>query len=211
MKMVNNIGGHLFLTVLSIFSFLSLFSCLTPQSIYAQPDLPDLSSSIPSTSEEIMLFQEIPSVYGASKYEQKVTEAPSSISIVAAAIIKEYGYRTLPDVLRSLRGFFITNDRNYSYVGVRGFNRPGDYNIRILLLIDRHRVNDHHYNQALIGMEFVLDVDLIDRVEVVRGPSSSIYGINAFFAVVNVMTRRGRDLKGVEVSGLPEESWREGQ
>src|SRR3990172_214912 len=58
--------------------------------------------------DEMMLFQEIPSVYGASKYEQKVTEAPSSVSIVTAGEIKKYGYRTLADVLRSVRSFYVT-------------------------------------------------------------------------------------------------------
>jgi iron complex outermembrane receptor protein len=61
-----------------------------------------------------------------------------------------------------------------------------------------------------VGTAFILDVDLIDRVEVVRGPSSSLYGNSAFFAVVNVITRRGRDLKGVEVAAEAgsHESWR---
>jgi len=151
--------------------------------------------------EELMLFQEVPSVLGASEYEQKVTEAPASVSIITASDIKQYGYRTLADILRSVRGFYVTYDRNYSYVGVRGFGRPGDYNSRILLLIDGNRVNDTVYNQALVGTEGILDVDLIDRVEVIRGPGSSLYGSNAFFAVVNVVTRRGRDLKGGEASG----------
>ena len=194
------------LITMTIFLFLSLFFLLTPLLIFAQPDLkPTAPSTIepttPSTSKETILFQEIPSVYGASKYEQKVTEAPSSISIVTTAEIKKYGYRTLADILRSIRGFFVTYDRNYSYAGVRGFNRPGDYNTRILLLIDGHRVNDNIYDQASIGTEFILDVDLIDRVEVIRGPSSSIYGSNAFFAVINIITRKGRNLKGAEISG----------
>ncbi len=150
--------------------------------------------------EEAMLFQEIPSVYGASKYEQKVTEAPSSVSIITSSEIKKYGYRTLADILRSVRSFYITYDRNYSYVGVRGFGRPGDYNSRILLLIDGHRTNDNIFNQAFVGAEAIIDVDLIERVEVIRGPGSSLYGSNAFFAVVNVITRRGRNLKGAEVS-----------
>ncbi len=157
--------------------------------------------SSPGDSDEMLLFQEIPSVFGASKYEQKVTEAPSSVSIITADEIRKYGYRTLADILRSIRSFSVTNDRNYSYVGVRGFGRPGDYNSRILLLIDGHRTNDNIYNQALVGTEAPLDVDLIDRVEVIRGPGSSLYGSNAFFAVVNVITKRGRDLKGTEVSG----------
>lgn len=153
-----------------------------------------------SYNEEALLFSEIPSVIGASKYEQKVTEAPSSVSIVTSEDIKKYGYRTLSDILRSVRSFYVTYDRDYSYVGVRGFAPPGDYNSRILLLIDSHRTNDNIYDQALIGTEGMLDVDLIDRVEVIRGPGSSLYGSNAFFAVVNIITKRGRDLRGAEVS-----------
>jgi outer membrane receptor for ferrienterochelin and colicins len=86
-------------------------------------------------------------------------------------------------------------------VGVRGFSRPGDYNDRILLLLNGHRLNDNVYNSALIGTEFQIDVDLIDRVEIVRGPSSSLYGTSAFFAVVNVVTRDTHQLTGLELAG----------
>jgi len=171
---------------------------LFPLIVNAESEVRPSSSSY---DEELMLFKDIPSVYGASKYEQKVTEAPSSVSIVTASEIKKYGYRTLADILRSVRSFYVTNDRNYSYVGVRGFGRPEDYNSRILLLIDGHRANDNIYDSAQIGTEAIIDVDLIDRVEIIRGPGSSLYGNNAFFAVVNVITRRGRALKGAEVSG----------
>lgn len=154
----------------------------------------------PPHSEET-LFMEIPSVFGASKFEQKVNEAPSSVSIITQAEIKKYGYRTLADLLRSVRGFFTTYDRNYSYIGVRGFGRPGDYNTRVLLLVDGHRINDNVYDQAPISNDFPVDIDLIEKVEIIRGPSSSIYGTNAFLGVINILTRRGRDLKGIEVSG----------
>ena len=160
-----------------------------------------LPDDLTTLSIEDLMKIEIPSVYGASKHEQKVTEAPSSVSIVTAEEIKKYGYRTLADILRSIRSFYITYDRNYSYVGVRGFNRPGDYNTRILLLIDGHRINDNVYDSIFVGTESILDVDLIERVEIVRGPSSSIYGANAFFAVINIVSKQGRNLKGLEVSG----------
>lgn len=140
-------------------------------------------------------------MHSASKFVQKTTEAPTSVSIVTAADIKRYGYRTLADIQGSVRGLIVTYDRNYQYVGVRDFNRPGDYNSRILLLVDGYRINDTLYDTATIGTEFFLDVDLIDRVEVVRGPGSSIYGSNAFFGVVNVITKRGKDFSGAEVSG----------
>ena len=105
-----------------------------------------------------------------------------------------------PTSSRASNGFFVTYDRNYQYLGVRGFNRPGDYDTRILLLVDGHRLNDNVYESAAIGTESPIDVDLIDRVEIIRGPSSSLYGTNAFFGVINVITKRGRDLKGLEFS-----------
>lgn len=151
--------------------------------------------------DEMLLFQDIPSVFGASKYEQKLSEAPSSVSIVTSREIKKYGYRTLGDILKNQSGFFITYDRVYHYVGARGFSRPGDLNTRILLLVDGHRINDAIFDQALLGTEFPVDIDLVDRVEIIRGPSSSIYGSNAFFGVINVITKRGRVLRGTEVSG----------
>jgi iron complex outermembrane receptor protein len=178
-------------------SLAAVLILVQPLSVHAEGDLTVAASGY----GEEALFEEIPSVYGASKYEQKVTAAPSSVSIVTSTDIEKYGYRTLADVLKSVRSFYITYDRNYSYVGVRGFGRPGDYNSRVLLLIDGHRINDNIYDQALVGTEGIIDVDLIDRVEVIRGPGSSLYGSNAFFAVINVITKSGKDLKGVEVSG----------
>src|SRR3989449_846975 len=153
-----------------------------------------------AAGEEMILFQELPSVFGASKYEQKPSEAPASISIITADEIQRYGYRTLSEILRSVRGLFTTYDRNYSYIGARGFDRPGDYDTRILLLLDGHRVNDNVYDQASVGTESLVDVDAIDRVEVIRGPSSSLYGTDAFFAVINAITRSGRDLNGKEIA-----------
>jgi outer membrane receptor for ferrienterochelin and colicins len=141
-------------------------------------------------SLEQTLEVEIPTVVGASRFAQQVVDAPATVTIVTSDEIERFGYRTFADVLRGVRGFYVNYDRNYSYVGARGFLRPGDYNSRILLLIDGHRVNDNIYDSALIGTEFPIDLDLIDRVEIVRGPSSSLYGTSAFFAVVNVMTKK---------------------
>ena len=135
-------------------------------------------------------------VYSASKFVQKASQAPSTVSVVTAADIKAFGWRTLADVLRSVRGLYVGYDRNYSYLGARGFLRPGDYNTRFLLQIDGNRINDSVYDQAPIGAEFPLDLDLVERIEYVPGPGSSIYGANAFFGVINVITRSARDLAG---------------
>jgi outer membrane receptor for ferrienterochelin and colicins len=150
-------------------------------------------------SLEQLMDMNVHSVFGASKYEQRVTQAPSSISIVTAEDIRRFGYTNLADVLSGVRGLYVTNDRNYTYLGVRGFLRPGDYTTRVLVLIDGHRLNDNVYDSGAIGREAMLDVELIDRVEVIRGPSSSVYGSSAFLGVINVITKRGRDIDGAEV------------
>jgi outer membrane receptor for ferrienterochelin and colicins len=69
------------------------------------------------------------------------------------------------------------------------------------VLIDGHRLNDNLYDGALIGPEFPIDVDLIERVEVIRGPNSSLYVASAFLGVVSVITKRGEDMPGVSVAG----------
>jgi len=143
----------------------------------------------------------VPTVVGASKHEQKLTEAPSAVSIVTAEEIKKQGHRTLADVLRSVRGLYVTSDRAYNAIGLRGVNRPGDYGGRTLITVDGHRLNDPVYDTAASGTDFLLDVDLIERVEVIRGPGSSLYGNNAFFGVINIITRKGREMKGAELSG----------
>jgi outer membrane receptor for ferrienterochelin and colicins len=139
-------------------------------------------------------------VYSASRHLQSSADAPSSVTVITADQIQEQGYRTLADALRTVRSFFVTYDRNYSSLGVRGFARPGDFNTRILLLVDGHRLNDEVYDEAMIGTEFPIDIELIQRIEIIRGPVSSLYGSNALFAVINIITKQADDLNGAELS-----------
>src|SRR5262245_9940026 len=69
----------------------------------------------PAGDSEMILFQDLPAVLGASRYEQKSSEAPASVTVVTAEEIQTFGWRTLSEILRSVRGFFTTYDRNYSY------------------------------------------------------------------------------------------------
>lgn len=174
-------------------AIVALFAALLAGSCSAQESTDLAEASI----EELGSFK----VYSASKHLQSGTDAPSSVTVVTAEEIQLHGYRTLSDVLQTVRGFFVTNDRNYSSLGVRGFARPGDYNTRILLLVDGHRLNDNIYDEAMLGTEFPIDIDLISRIEIVRGPVSSLYGSNALFAMINIITRRGSDVRGLEFSG----------
>jgi len=149
--------------------------------------------------EQLMQVQ-VPEVESASKFEQKVTEAPAEAMVVTSDEIKKYGWRTLGELLATVPGFYVFYDRDYDYVGVSGVNL-GDANNRILVLVNGHRINNDLNDSAPVDTSFILDVDLIDRVEIIRGPGSVLYGNNAFFAVINVITRQGKQVNGVEASG----------
>ncbi|MGE0809906.1 MAG: TonB-dependent receptor plug domain-containing protein [Immundisolibacter sp.] len=139
-------------------------------------------------------------VTGASKYEQKQSEVAAAVSVITRAEIEAFGWRSLAEALSSLPGIYTTYDRQYSYVGTRGFSAPGDYNTRMLLTVDGNRVNDAVFDQAFVGNEFSLDMDLIERIEYIPGPGGAVYGSNALLGVINVVTRSGASMNGAELS-----------
>jgi iron complex outermembrane receptor protein len=130
-------------------------------------------------------------VHAPSRRAQNMAEAPSFVTVITADEIRRYGYRTLADVLSGVSGLHVTHDRLYRHVGVRGFGQPADCNSRILVLINGMRTNDSIFDSASVGTEAILDLDLVERVEIARGPGSAVYGTSAFFAVVNVVTKAG--------------------
>ena len=162
--------------------------------------LPDVTKAETDLTElSLEQLMDIP-VYAAARREQKTTEAPSSVTIITAQEIRTYGWRTLAEILNTVPGLYMTYDRSYQYIGVRGFSRPGDYNTRVLILLNGIRVNEAIFDSGGVGNDAIVDVDTIERVEVVRGPSSSLYGTSAFLAVVNIITHNGDSAAGGTVS-----------
>lgn len=139
-------------------------------------------------------------VFAASKYEQSQSEAPSAVTVVTAEDIRRYGWRNLGDLLRAQRGMYLSYDRIYGYLGVRGILVSGDLNSRLLVTVDGQRISDVVYEQAFILNEFILDTDLIERVEIIRGPGSSVHGATPLFGVINVVSRDPRRSPNHEVS-----------
>jgi len=165
---------------------LALFlSCRPTRAAAAENEVADVSELSLGELLQVKALK----VYGVSRYEQSALEAPAQVTVVSAEEIRRYDYRQLSDLLKGVAGLYVTDDRNYRYLGYRGFSKPGDYNTRILVMIDGVRLNDEVYHQAPIGFDFPLDLRLVERVEVIRGPSQAIYGNNAFLLVINVITR----------------------
>lgn len=150
---------------------------------------------------EDLLFEEIPVVFAASKFEQPLIEAPASVIIITAQEIERYGYTTIDQALEGVTGLYITNDRSYTYLAVRGYYTPGDYNSRILQLVDGMSYNEAVYGAASIGTLFGVDMSDVQRIEIVKGPGSALYGTNALFAVINIVTKSGETINGVRASG----------
>jgi iron complex outermembrane receptor protein len=140
------------------------------------------------------------SIIGASRYAQTQSEVAAAVSVVTRQEIQAFGWRTLAEALGSLPGLYVTYNRQETAIGARGFGLPGDFNTRLLVMIDGIRVNDPTYDAGRFGWDFPLDMDLIERIEFIPGPGGAVYGQNAMLGVVNVITRSGAGIGGVEVS-----------
>lgn len=135
----------------------------------------------------------------ASRFAQSAVQAPSVVYVLSAQDIRELGLRNLADVLRSLPGLYVSDNSVFTFVAARGLGRPGDLNARLLFLLDGMRINENIYDAAQIGREFFVDVNLIERVEFAPGPGSAVYGNNAFFGVINIITKRADRLAGLQL------------
>jgi outer membrane receptor for ferrienterochelin and colicins len=139
-------------------------------------------------------------VTAASGYASKPSDSPTLVSTMQADTVRGFGYRTVRDALMGMRGVYVGNDRNYSYIGARGYGIPGDYNTRFALSIDNHPINDAVYGQASLGGELGLPMIAVERIELVRGGAWSVHGENALLGAVQIVTASGATRPGLHVS-----------
>jgi outer membrane receptor for ferrienterochelin and colicins len=135
-------------------------------------------------------------VVTASGFEQKITDAPASISVVSREELSKRPYTSLVDALRDVEGIDVgmeTTDKNgRATISMRGM--PSEYT---LVLIDGRRQSNvgQLYPNNFGGGQFAYlpPLDAIERIEVVRGPMSTLYGSDAMGGVINIITRRNQD------------------
>ena len=138
-------------------------------------------------------------VEAASRAAESIEDAPASVSIVSSQELRGMAYPTVWQALGGVRGVYLSDDRGYATAGVRGFGRPGDYGNRTLVLLNGQPMNDNWVWSNYMGYDLRTDLEDVQRIEVVRGPGSVLYGTGAFSGVINVVTRSRESTPGYEI------------
>ena len=134
------------------------------------------------TLEELLQLK----ITTAARTEEKISDIPASVMVITRADIEKYGYKNLDEVLENVPGLFgIDLSFEGKVFGVRGFWTETANNIILLINGVRH---ERHESDGAVYLSPTVDVSAIDRIEVVRGPMSVIYGTGAFFGAINIIT-----------------------
>ncbi|MCY1000759.1 TonB-dependent receptor plug domain-containing protein [Myxococcus sp. MISCRS1] len=178
---------------------LSLLLCASPAlAQWEEPEPPSEPAPEARAQEELPLDGES-DVHSqvASFAITRLRDSPAVVTSLTAEEIRDSGARDLMDVLLQVPGFFFGVDTQGT-VGP-GFRGLWGYEGKVLLVVDGKELNEQLYSTMQLGNE--LPVELIERIEVVRGPGSVIYGGNAELAVINVITRGVQGSSDLMVSG----------
>lgn len=176
--------------------FLLIFGLILSTNTFGQYDTTGVNDLFEMSLSDLMNQE----VVSASKFVQKSAESATSISVITADDIKNFNYATLGEALNSQRGIYLTNDRNYLYVGSRGFSRPTDYNNRIVIMIDGHIMNEVFYGSGFMGNELALNLKNVEKIEIIRGPGASLYGSGSMHNIVNVIMKKATETDGLLLS-----------
>ncbi|MFC1553729.1 TonB-dependent receptor plug domain-containing protein [candidate division KSB1 bacterium] len=166
--------------LLFIVSFI-VFSLIFPDTILGQMNIEDLRKM---SFEELMNVE----IITAGKTSQKISDIPASVILITRKEIEKYGYTGLDEILENIPGLFNINDycNDMANLGIRGF-WGGIENSNIFYMINGvNQVLDLTSDYWIL--KIAVPVEAIDRIEVIRGPMSIMYGSGAFFGAINIIT-----------------------
>ena len=159
----------------------------------------DTTHTVSSLEEEILWLQEETFVTTATKTLETISKSGASVSVITSDDLKKMGARNLMDALKRLPGFSVQE----TFIGIPSIEVRGAHSAdseKVLFMIDGHSVNNNLVNGGATWTYNDFSIEDIKQIEVVRGPGSALYGANAFVAVINVITEKADDLRGLEVS-----------
>jgi outer membrane cobalamin receptor len=128
-----------------------------------------------------------------SGFSLTTRETPGIVSVISREDLENSGARDITDVLRLIPGFDISHDLQF----VQGVSLRGNWanEGKVLFLLDGQPMNDLLYQTVALGNRFLIET--IERIEIIRGPGSAIYGGSAEYGVINIITRAASSLNGV--------------
>lgn len=156
-------------------------------------DLPPLPAAgeAPASAATVLAASSVEEdvVVGAAKREQSLGTVASAVTVISGDRIRRFGYRTVGEAVGAVAGAYLVDNRLSYSIGIRGLQIPGDFNTRLLVLVDGAMVTEAWGEFAGLGYDALVSIDDVARIEVIRGPVSSVYGTNAFFGIINIVTR----------------------
>ncbi|OQY27027.1 MAG: hypothetical protein B6244_11885 [Candidatus Cloacimonetes bacterium 4572_55] len=181
-----------------------IYVCLTLflLTIFRQYGFAQESSSWDSLDdllEQVEYFEIV--VSAAGKKEEKIADIPASVVVITREEIETYGYTTLEEILENITGFYQVDECSWTgstNYGVRGFLSAGQFNDLTIMVNGVNQVEDMYNSYPAV--KFGVPVQAIDKIEVVRGPMSVIYGSGAFFGAINIVTNESADEQKSRVS-----------
>lgn len=151
-----------------------------------------------ATLTETDFLGELPVVLSASRLSQPLSRSPAAVTVIDRDMIRASGFRDIPDLLRLVPGFNVAYTRDNSW-GVGYHGMADAHSRRMQVLIDGRSVYLPGFGQVPWA-SLPLAIEDVERIEVVRGPNAATYGANAFFGVINIITRDPAQAAGLHVS-----------
>jgi outer membrane receptor protein involved in Fe transport len=139
------------------------------------------------------------SISAASREVESIDDAPASITVISAQELEAFAYPTILEALRGVRGYAINYDSTYGNAAVRGLGQANDFSNRLLVLSDGAVLNENILYQPFIHYDGRVDLGDVQRIEIVRGPSSALYGTGAVSGVVNLVLKDRDEPDGAHV------------
>lgn len=134
----------------------------------------------------------------ASRVEQELLDVPMSVSVMTSEDIERESGKTIADYLDSIPGVEVQNDGSQ---GLKRIQIRGESTFRTLVMIDGQKVSEH---KSMSGTPILVDPSQIERIEVIKGPASVLYGSDAIGGAVNIITKKGgrKPFEGYVTGGL---------
>lgn len=158
------------------------------------------STALASDDEALAELLDEHIVSGASKTGERAKDAPATTSVITSEEMTRYGIRSLAEAIDFLGMGLITQDPLHSSeIGGRGVLLTSDFGNHVLLVVDGHVFNEPWDGTAYYEQGSGIPLEMVDHIELILGPGSVLYGGNAMFAVINVVTKRSTANRGLHL------------